>query len=132
MEISKLIKQVKNQQWPLGHWAVFGSAILGVYGLREVPNIDVIVDGYLWDKITSSRGQDDEGFVRIGQVKISDWWFAPTRKSLLTLISEAQMINGVPFVRIEEVLNYKKGLIDEKHKKDVRLIEEWLKRLRTH
>ncbi|MFA6602804.1 MAG: hypothetical protein WCT01_03285 [Candidatus Shapirobacteria bacterium] len=127
MEINKLIEQVKKQKWPQGHFAIFGSALLGVLKLREVPNIDVIVDGLLWEKILETQSPDNEGFVRIGQIKVSDWWFAPTRKSLLTLISEAEIVEGLPFIKIEEVLNYKKGLIDDKNKKGVRLIEKWLK-----
>ncbi|HEX8923524.1 MAG TPA: hypothetical protein VF828_02220, partial [Patescibacteria group bacterium] len=126
MDINNLIDQVKAQNWAIGHYAVFGSALMAYYKLREVPNIDVVVDGELWEKLLINSSPDNEGFIHIGLIKVSNWWFAPTRKDIVTMIKEAEIIDGVPYIKLEEVLSYKKALIDGKNKNDVALLEEFL------
>jgi len=126
MDIDRLLKKVKELRLPSGEYAVFGSAVLAVRGLREAPNIDLIVSDRLWQKLLDERQPDEEGFIRYGVVKISNWWFAPTRKDIPTMIAEAEEIEGLPFARIEEVLAYKKDLSREKDKNDVEIIEKYL------
>lgn len=127
MPIKKLIEQLKKLTLPSGEYAVFGSAVMAVRGIRESPNIDVIVTNKLWQKLTSSDYvPDSEGFIRTKQIKISNWWFAPTRKDILTMIKEAELIEEIPFVKLDEVRSYKKTLNREKDKLDVTLIDKYL------
>lgn len=127
MEVDKLIDQVKKINLPIEEYAVFGSAVMAIRNLREAPNIDLIVTNVLWDKLIETYTPDSEGFIHINNVKISNWWFAPTCKDISTMIKESEIINGLPFVRIEDVLFYKKNLKTEKDKNDVMLIERFLK-----
>jgi len=127
MEIGGLLDQLGKIDLPFGEYAVFGSAVMAVRGLREAPNIDVVVTDCLWEKLLEKNQVDNEGFIRIGNVKFSNWWFVPTRKNIPIMIAEAELVGGFPFVRIEEVLEYKKKLSREKDKNDVRLIERFLK-----
>lgn len=127
MDVGTLTNKLKEQQLPIGHYAVFGSAVMAIKGIREAPNIDVIVTDKLWSELQEKGYKPDhEGFIRIGNIKISNWWFAPTRKDIPTMISEAENISGIPFVNLEEVLSYKKALNREKDINDVRLIEQFL------
>lgn len=127
MEIKKLIDQVKAENLPIGEYAVFGSATLAIRGLREAPNIDLIVTDRLWTKLLETGfSPDNEGFIRINLIKISNWWFAETRKNIPTMIKEAELIDGIPFVRFDEVRWYKSKLNREKDKEDVRLIDQFL------
>jgi hypothetical protein len=126
MDIKVLIANLKKESLPIGEYAVFGSAILAVKGLREAPNIDVIVTDKLWEELKDNQEPDEEGFIRRNSIKFSNWWFAPTRKNIPTMIKEAETIEGIPFVKIEEVLDYKKFLNRYKDKKDVELIREFL------
>jgi predicted nucleotidyltransferase len=126
MEVGLLVSQLKKLNFPRGHYAVFGSAVLAIRGLREAPNIDVIVTNKLWDDLLVKNSPDNEGFIHIGSVKISNWWFAPTRKDLVLMIDEAEEIEGVPFVRMGEVLFYKSKLKSEKDINDVKLIEDYM------
>ncbi|MBI2590599.1 MAG: nucleotidyltransferase domain-containing protein [Candidatus Blackburnbacteria bacterium] len=127
MKIEALIESLKKQNLPEGEYAVFGSAVMAVRGFREAPNIDIIVTDKLWNEL-SDRGHkpDEEGFIRISQIKISNWWFAPTRKNIPTMIKEAEIIKDVPFVRLEEVRHYKTFINREKDKNDVKLINQFL------
>uniref|UniRef100_A0A831YTD0 Polymerase nucleotidyl transferase domain-containing protein n=1 Tax=candidate division WWE3 bacterium TaxID=2053526 RepID=A0A831YTD0_UNCKA len=126
MEISNLISELRRLNLPIGKYAVFGSAVMAVRGIRESPNIDVIVTNDLWHKLVEAHTPDEEGFIRIGNVKISNWWFVPTRKSLPAMIHEAEIIRGIPFVRIEEVKSYKSLLTGYKDRNDVKLIDQYL------
>ncbi len=126
MKIDVLIDEVKRLNLPLGKYAVFGSAVMAIRGIREAPNIDVIVTNDLWHKLLDLFSPDAEGFIKIGHVKISNWWFVPTRKDISTMIKEAEIIRGIPFVRLEEVLAYKSKLNRWKDKRDVVLIREFL------
>lgn len=125
MDIKELLDKLHSLKLPDGEYAVFGSAVMAVRGMREAPNIDVIVTNKLWKDLLTIHTPDEEGFVRIGQVKISNWWFAPTKKPLSQLISEAEIIEDTPFVRLQEVLDYKVGLNRDKDKQDVKLIREF-------
>ncbi|QQG47476.1 MAG: nucleotidyltransferase domain-containing protein [Candidatus Woesebacteria bacterium] len=127
MKIDYLIDTLKKQNFPKDQYAVFGSAVMAVRGMREAPNIDVIVTDKLWTELLDKRHKpDEEGFIRIAQIKISNWWFAPTRKNIPTMIKEAEIIKGVPFVRLEEVRDYKTFVNRDKDKNDVKLIDQFL------
>lgn len=126
MKIDNLLKELESLNLPNGEYAVFGSAVMAVRGIREAPNIDVIVTNNLWNKLSGSCGVDSEGFIRIGSVKISNWWFAPTQKSIPTMILESETIKNFPFVRLEDVRFYKNNLAREKDKQDVKLIDDFL------
>ncbi len=124
--IETLINLVKKQKLPKGQYAVFGSAVLGIRGMRKVPNIDIIVSDTLWNTLSETHKPDEEGFIRLGPIKISNWWFAPTRKDIATMIREAEVIKGIPFVQLREVRAYKALLNREKDIRDVALIDQFL------
>jgi predicted nucleotidyltransferase len=127
MDIKNLIQNLKSHNLPKSDYAVFGSAVMAVRGMREAPNIDVIVTNKLWSELLEKNRPDEEGFIRLtGQIKISNWWFAPTRKTISQLITEAEEIDGLPFVQLDEVLDYKQGLNRPKDIEDVRLIKEYM------
>ena len=126
VKINELVNQVKKINLPKGKFAIFGSAVLAIRGLREAPNIDIIVKNTLWEDLLEKYQPDGEGFIRIGQIKISNWWFAPLRKDLSVIIDEAEIIEDLPFVKPEEVLFYKKTLKGEKDAIDVGLLERFM------
>jgi hypothetical protein len=42
------------------------------------------------------------------------------------LIRNAEIIDGVPFIKLDELIKFKKALGRDKDKKDVELIEQYL------
>lgn len=128
MQIAQLLQQVKDLNLPQNEYAIFGSATLAIRNLRESPNIDLIVTNQLWTKLLETYTPDDEGFIRTKQVKISNWWFAPTKKSITTMINEAEIIEGLPFVKLDDVLSYKQNLNRDKDIIDVKLIKNFLRK----
>lgn len=130
----ELFAIVKGLNLPKGKYALFGSAPLGIRGLRECHDIDIIVTQELWNqyrykpewklkKITGG-GNDFEG-LRNDNIELwKDWWPGWDIKKL---IQEAEIIEGLPFVRMGQVLKWKKFIARKKDLEDVELIENYLK-----
>jgi len=127
MKTSDLIEQVKEMNLTRGEFAIFGSAVMAIRGMREVPNIDLIVTDKLWsDLLERGYVPDHEGFIRKNMVKISNWWFAVTRSSIPKMIENAETIKDLPFVKLDDVRYYKSKLNREKDFADVKLIDRYL------
>ena len=131
MKIELLLNKVKSLNFPKKQYAIFGSAVMAVRNLREAPNIDLIVTNDLWNKLRKENVPDEEGFIRLGVVKISNWWFAPTKYSIEKMISLAETIEDLPFVPLELVLDYKTKLNREKDIIDSKLVKDYLSQPNT-
>lgn len=131
MHNDAIFQSVTDLHLPLGTFALFGSAPLGVRGLRECRDIDVIVTEELWNEqknkgwetVTMPHGSI--GLVK-GEIELWKNWY-PGDWDVPKLIREAEMIAGLPFVRLEEVLKWKKLMNREKDLKDIEAINAFLK-----
>jgi len=61
-----------------------------------------------------------------GDIEIFDTW-APEAWDVAKLIAEAEMIEGLPFVKLEEVKRWKNLRFSDKDKKDLELIAAYEK-----
>jgi len=140
-----LIEQVRSLNLKLGDYAVIGGAVMAVHGIRENGDIDVLVKESVYEdlksqgweeKIISPEGKcvdfsvlekgDYEVFTLIGfDPKIYncniDYSFDNE-----ALIHNADIIDGVPFVRLEDLRMFKVIYNREKDVKDVELIDKHL------
>lgn len=99
---------------PTGDYAIFGSGPLLVRGIIEDSNdLDVICRGSVWDTVASSG---ELAYLEQYDVTIAS--FAAGRLTFGTrwgigdfdtdlLIDTADLIDGIPFVRLEHVIEYK-------------------------
>lgn len=133
MTNKKLFQKVKDLNLPVGKYALFGSAPMGVRGLRDCHDIDVIVTETLWNDYkmkpdwslarTKNKDKHSDG-LRNDNIELwKDWW---PEWDINKLIQEAEMIDGLPFVKLEEVLKWKKQIAREKDLMDVKIIEKFL------
>ena len=128
-----LFKKVKKLNLPLGSYALFGSAPLGVRKLKECNDIDIIVTPELWETCLNKNWIVKESenrpvcLVVDGDNDIELWkeW-GPGSWDILSLISEAELLDDLPFVKLETVLKWKKLNAREKDLKDVEIIENFL------
>lgn len=139
MNTKDLFQRVKDLSLPLGEYALFGSAPMGIRGLRECHDVDIIVTKKLWNKYKDKSGwilvktQDKDKYsdgLRNNGIELwKDWW---PKWNIKKLIQEAEIIDGLPFVRLEEVLNWKKHIAIErdfeKDFKDIEIIENFLQK----
>ncbi|MFA5086060.1 MAG: hypothetical protein WC468_00465 [Candidatus Paceibacterota bacterium] len=130
----ELLKRVKDLGLPLGEYAVFGSGPMGVRGLREMHDIDLIVSDKIFDEYSEKPGwmikeiygyrdwlKNDDLEIEMGR----DWHEG---RDVEKMIREADMIDGLPFVELDYLVKWKKFFGREKDLKDVELIEEFLKK----
>ena len=133
-----IIKEVKALNLPKGEYIVFGSGPMSVHRIRDVRDIDLFVSPDLyqqlklrgWEEKTRESG---DKYLTHKNVEVGkDWDYGSYNPSLKDLLETAEVIDGVPFANLEEVLKWKKALGRDKDKKDIGLIEDYLaKRFKT-
>jgi hypothetical protein len=131
MENKNLFQQVRNLNLPLGKYVLFGSAPLGIRGLRKCSDIAVLVtdsvfEDYSKDKAwcfrTSPSGSDS---LVLGDIELFKNW--PGIENIEEFIQNAEILEDLPFVRLSDLLSWKKSRGKEKDFKDIETIETYLK-----
>lgn len=132
MSNKELFQIVKELKLPVGKYALFGSAPLGVRGLRECHDIDIVVMEDLWNDYSSKNGwevkkhSDGTSYLVNGSIELwKDW--GPGQWDINRLIKEAEVIDELPFVKLEYVVEWKKLYGRDKDFKDVETIEKFLR-----
>jgi hypothetical protein len=128
MSNKDLFQRVKDLKLPIGKYALFGSAPLGIRGLKDCHDIDIIVTEDLWNEYTN-KGWELRTMLHGSQYfwnnEIELWkdW-QPGKWNIGQLIGDAEIIDGLPFVKLERVLEWKKLRAREKDLKDIETIEK--------
>ena len=125
----KYLENVAALNLPVGKFAIFASGPICIRGIRENDDIDIIVTKELLDELqqknTVIKKPGRSAKIQIGPVEIySDW--KPWYDDVTEFIETAEIIDGLPFVKIEYVLDWKKKFAREKDIKDIMLIEKYL------
>jgi hypothetical protein len=111
----ELFGLLRSLALPGGDYAVFGSGPLLVRGvLEEAPDLDVIARGAAWERASRLgeivRLPEDGAEIACcvgGLITIGRSW-AYGEVDIDDLIDSAELIAGVPFVRLEHVVAYKR------------------------
>jgi hypothetical protein len=112
-----------------GDYVIFGSGPLAVRNLREAKDIDFIVSDKIWPDLKNKYLQyynPEKNFVSVGNLEFSNTW-PDIAGNPQELIKKAEIIEGLPFVRLEYVLEWKTNRGSEKDLRDIELIKTWLK-----
>lgn len=112
---------------PPGSYAVFGSGPLAAHGLiDEVGDLDVIVRDSAWSRVEQLGTvvmHGDNPVVDLGNGLTFGRSWAYGNFDIEQLIEDAQMIDGLPFVRLEAVLEYKRIAGRPKDLRHIELME---------
>lgn len=127
-----IFERAQKLNLPLGEYVVIGAGILEALGLRETNDIDVIVMPHLLEKLRESGKYKEEArwgklFLVGDNIDIGsklEWENYST--TIEEAINIATIINGVPFLNLEETIKFKKAMGREKDFKDIELINEYL------
>jgi len=110
--MSDLFDLLRSLDLPSGDYAVFGSGPLIVRGIIEPANdLDVVSRGAAWEQAAQLGTPVEERGVTIaslfdGTITIGTEW-AIGDFDIDELIETAEMIDGLPFARLEHVVTYK-------------------------
>ena len=133
MKFEEIAKRTRVLGLNAGEYALFGSVPLAAHGIRESQDIDMLVTHEAYQRL-KDQGWEVEVFPN-GREMLrkdcfeagEDWNYGTYNPDPAKLIKEADIIEGIPVVRLEEALAWKKALRREKDLKDVELIEEFMK-----
>ena len=128
MKFEEIAKRTRELGLNVGEYALFGSVPLAAHGIRESQDIDMLVTHEVYQRL-KGQGWEVEAFPN-GREMLKkdcfeageDWNYSIYNPDSARLIKEADIIEGVPVVRLEEALAWKKALRREKDLKDVELI----------
>jgi tRNA A-37 threonylcarbamoyl transferase component Bud32 len=120
----ELLKELKKLNLPTEEYALFGSGLLAIYGIRDSKDIDIIVKQKLWNDLEKKYPLENEKLIKIGNIEIYKNWL-PWFSNVENLIDNSEIFNKIRFVKLDYVLSWKRALGREKDKKDVQLIEEY-------
>lgn len=120
-------EELKNINLPAGNFAVFGSGPMCVRGLRECRDLDVVVtekvfNEYLRNSDWELKERNNSKYLKNKNFEIELWkdWVLGDY-NIRELIKDSEVINGMPFVKLEYVLKWKKINNREKDLKDIKI-----------
>ncbi len=123
--------KVKKLNLPFGEYAVFGSGVLEAHNIRKAKDIDFIITKNLFQKLKNSGWTESKYNDKIiefnGFQALHDWSYKEYKPNTNELIKNADIINGIPFVQLQEVYKFKKAMGRPKDLVDLKLIEKYLK-----
>lgn len=142
MENNRTISErVKILNLPLGKYVVVGGA-MEAHGIRPANDIDIVVTEDLFEELIRKgwrvcecekcrdrwkRGSQERILKSDGVDILSEYtWEDKYHADTGELIRDAEIIGGVPYVQLGELLKWKKAANREKDQKDVKLIEKFL------
>ncbi|MBU1017394.1 hypothetical protein KJ678_04540 [Patescibacteria group bacterium] len=133
-----LIKNLISLNLPSRDYAVFGSGPMFAAGIKELGHdIDLIARGKAWSiaeklsvpKVTIS-GNGKVVTLFDERIEIFDNW-TPGSWDIHQLIDQADIIDGIKFVKLSEVLKWKKIWHREKDIAHIKLIEQYLEKIKN-
>jgi hypothetical protein len=124
---SKLLGELKKLNLPSDQFAIFGSGPLAVRNIRDVDDLDVIVKPALWNELCKKYENENNKVIHIGRIDLFRQWI-PWFDDIIPIIDTADIIDGIRYVNLEYLLKWKKAMNREKDQKDIKLINEFLKK----
>lgn len=131
-----IVSRVKALNLPQGQYAVFGSGVLEVHGIRKAKDVDVLITEELYEKLKKEGWKRKWFFWRTLWAKCITngqneaftnlYWARKYRPDTQELINQAELHGGVPFLRLEDLLEFQRNLPREKDKKGVKMMENYL------
>ena len=128
-----IFEEVKKLNFSIGKYVVVGSGTMAAHNIRQAKDIDIVVVEELFSKCANNgwkekmRPNGKKGLKR-GNIEVYlDVNYGNYNPKTQDLIRNAEIINGIPFLRLEDLIKFKKEYNREKDIQDIQLIERHLK-----
>ncbi len=129
-----IFEKVAALNLPVGHYVVIGGGPLAAHTIRESHDIDLLVTAVLYEKLKAA-GWKEEDWPEGGHYACyenieadTEWSYGSYNPRPEELIKNAEIINGIPFAPLQEVLQWKRAFGRPKDLADIKLIEAYLLR----
>ena len=131
-----IFTQIKRLNFPSDQYVVFGGAAIAARGIRETNDADILVTKELLDKCAQD-GQckvhprldsNETAGLDNGIIEIYPTIRGGFQANFKELRANADIMYGIPFCSLEDVIRIKEGYGREKDQKDIDLIRQHLTR----
>lgn len=130
-----VIKIAKDLDFPKDQYLLFSGSSLAAYGIRPTSDVDIVVAPELFSRLKISgdwkftnRFSNDTQFLERDDIEIAsklEWDDYPV--TLSEAKSREDIIEGIPFMSLKDVIQFKQALGRDKDMKDIELIKRYLK-----
>lgn len=131
MPFLKQLNELGKLNLPRDEFAICGSGPLAVREIRNSHDMDIVVKKKLWKQLAKKypihQSGNKRNFIQIMDIEMAEGWL-PLLENADKLIDTADVINGFRFVKLDYVMKWKKIMNREKDKRDIKLIEKYLKK----
>ncbi|MFH1712336.1 MAG: hypothetical protein ABH846_03840 [Patescibacteria group bacterium] len=122
---------VRKLDLPAGDWVIFGSGPLVAHGIRDhAHDVDILARGTAWEAAkklgvaVQATMRDHAVRIHDDTIEIFDGW-SPGEWDTDELIDNAVIVDGLPFVQLEQVYKWKKIMGRVKDIKDIKAMDEY-------
>jgi hypothetical protein len=134
--MNEIVRAVKKLHLPTGQYSVVGGGALAARGLRPFNDVDLIVTPDLYEKLKNSGGWEErEKRASFYHIYLNNSEAAKDFSHIegcnlrtLDVIKNSEIIDGVPFMSLNDLFELKRAMGREKDLKDIELITDYLKR----
>lgn len=131
-----IFAEVKKLNFPSDQYIIVGSGIMAAKGIRETNDLDIIVTPWLFEK-SISEGWEVHQWTK-ESIPGKDWlkrdnvelYIQLSRKtggiSAEELLKDAELIEDIPFISLETLIDFKREYGRSKDFEDIKRIEEYL------
>ncbi|MDO8669617.1 MAG: hypothetical protein Q7K65_04965, partial [Candidatus Buchananbacteria bacterium] len=124
----RYLDELKKLNLPQNSFAIFGSGPMAIRNMREITDLDLIVKPDLWQRLKEKYSKHlvprkNTGELRIGHISIFQNWL-PWFDDVNALIDKADLIDGIRYVKLENVISWKKQMARKKDLQDIKTIQK--------
>ncbi len=127
-----IVRKVKELNLSGGSYVVVGSGTLAALGIREAKDIDLVASREVYARLKQEGWEEkfhDDGssFLEHDIYEASLTWDSKDNNpNLIDLLQDAHIVDGVPFVNVRRLMEWKKRKGREKDIVDMALIQRYL------
>ncbi|TSC66063.1 MAG: AraC family transcriptional regulator [Candidatus Berkelbacteria bacterium Gr01-1014_85] len=136
---STIFERVRALGFPIGEYVVVGG-VMEAHGLRKANDIDIVVTKKYFDELSQlpewelqefNYPDDRKYWLKGNGIDIMPGFSYNDayRPDTEQLIAGADIINGIPFIKLEELLKWKRAANREKDQADIETIERYMAKL---
>lgn len=133
-----IFKEIKKLNFPKDQFIVVGGSVMALKGIRQTSDLDIIVSEELFNECEKNgwvrqewtwTGGKIRGWLKKDDVELSVECVDNERILLLDdLKKDAEIINGIYFMSLTQLIQFKKSHGRTKDFEDIKLIEDYLKK----
>ena len=128
-KFEKLLNKLEELNLPDKGYAIYGSGPMAIRKIRAAHDLDIVVKNDLFKELNRKYSEIEKGFIKLekGMIEIFS-----AQNSLIDnpkkVIDRAELINGLRFIKLDDLMTWKKKMGRQKDFDDIKLIKHYLKK----